>query len=505
MSIEQERQQAQDENTAPEILAKLANSEDKITRQCVASNPNTPTEILLNLGAEFPQELLNNSIFDLLLLENSNLISEISITTLRSLIKQDDVPKSFIIECAERESDRDLLLGMTMNPKISRNVLNKLTQSKFSEVVDAAKLHINWSGEITEGWQELAEEKIKAIRPLYSGAATRIKRLQHEQPYLSVLAKFGWIPDFIILYWHKHWNRLAIFRSIANSTYTSATVLSKLGKSKNSSIKEIIAKNPNTPVLTLENLAEDNTEQNKLIDGAICNIKLGLSMNPNTSSNALEKLVQYDNCSFTIRNKIAQHPNCSIKILELLIEEDNVQVSHKVASNLNTPIFLLTKLVKKYDCRYNSIGKKSLELLKAKEAYLSDITHSSLKRVFICMSNNKQTVKEQWNYREKSNEQKNISLQNWEQNKFIEADLQKYIETDYLIVRLIVLLKDKTPGKLLRTKLSSLFWLERYAIAQNPNTPLYIIQKLTNDGNKVVRAAAKDNLKNKQINESATK
>ncbi len=40
-----------------------------------------------------------------------------------------------------------------------------------------------------------------------------------------------------------------------------------------------------------------------------------------------------------------------------------------------------------------------------------------------------------------------------------------------------------------------------FAIAQNPNTPLDIIQKLTNDGNKVVRAAAKENLKNKQINE----
>lgn len=105
MDIERARQLAKDETTAPEILQELATSEDYLTRQSVAANPNTPTEILLKLGVEFPEELLNNPIFDLLLLENPNLIKDIPIETLRSLIKYDNVTESFIVECAERESE----------------------------------------------------------------------------------------------------------------------------------------------------------------------------------------------------------------------------------------------------------------------------------------------------------------------------------------------------------------------------------------------------------------
>lgn len=71
MNVEEIRQQAQNENTAPKILTKLANSEDKITRQYVASNPNTPTDVLKQLVEEFPNEIAANPIFDLLLLENN--------------------------------------------------------------------------------------------------------------------------------------------------------------------------------------------------------------------------------------------------------------------------------------------------------------------------------------------------------------------------------------------------------------------------------------------------
>ena len=60
MDIEQTRQLAKDETTSPKILAQLATNEDYETRQSVAANPNTPTDILLNLGAEFPEELLDN-------------------------------------------------------------------------------------------------------------------------------------------------------------------------------------------------------------------------------------------------------------------------------------------------------------------------------------------------------------------------------------------------------------------------------------------------------------
>jgi hypothetical protein len=71
MNIEEIREQAQNENTAPEILAESAQNEDTLIRKYVASNPNTPVEALQNLGKEFPDEIITNPIFYLLFLENS--------------------------------------------------------------------------------------------------------------------------------------------------------------------------------------------------------------------------------------------------------------------------------------------------------------------------------------------------------------------------------------------------------------------------------------------------
>ncbi|MGL5943173.1 MAG: hypothetical protein ACRC2S_22985 [Waterburya sp.] len=396
--------------------------------------------------------------------------------------------------------DDNLALIVAKNIAAPEKVLKELSKNNNSAIRKAVCANPNTVIDIL---RKLALKTVCKKK----GAATRIKYLQHEQPYLSALAKLGWIPDFLILYWQKYWNKQEIFSTIANSSYTPPSILAELGKSNNSLIKRIVAKNPNTPVSTLENLAKDNTEQNKLSDGCLCNIKVNLSMNPNSSSIVLEQLIPYDNFSFTIRKEIAEHPNCSIKVLEKLFEKENSEVLHRVAKNLNTPTFILNKLIKNYDYRYNSIGKKALELLKKREAYLLDSVHSYIKRLFICIpENNKFFLREQWTCTKDDDNKSLGNLQQYrEQDKFIEGDLPNHLKTDYLIVRIIILLNKQTPAKFLKNKSFSIFWTERYAIAQNPNTPLDIIQKLTNDANKVVRAAAKDNLENQQILENKQK
>ena len=75
MDLEISRQLAKDETTAPEVLVNLAKSEDNLTRKYVASNPNTPTEVLLNICFEFPVEVINNPIIPLLILENHDCLT----------------------------------------------------------------------------------------------------------------------------------------------------------------------------------------------------------------------------------------------------------------------------------------------------------------------------------------------------------------------------------------------------------------------------------------------
>jgi|GEM_PF-3897944 len=75
MSIEKAKQLAQDETTPPEILAELAKHDDKLTRQYVAGNPNTPVETLLRVCFEFPNEVTSNPIIPLLLLEDYKILT----------------------------------------------------------------------------------------------------------------------------------------------------------------------------------------------------------------------------------------------------------------------------------------------------------------------------------------------------------------------------------------------------------------------------------------------
>jgi hypothetical protein len=59
------------------------------------------------------------------------------------------------------------------------------------------------------------------------------------------------------------------------------------------------------------------------------------------------------------------------------------------------------------------------------------------------------------------------------------------------------LLHPQTPAKALAENCRSLIWLERYAIAQNSNTPIDTLKTLALDANRIVRAAAKANLQHR--------
>jgi hypothetical protein len=53
-----------------------------------------------------------------------------------------------------------------------------------------------------------------------------------------------------------------------------------------------------------------------------------------------------------------------------------------------------------------------------------------------------------------------------------------------------------TPVQCLNQGSESLSWLERYAVANNPATPIELRQNLAQDSNRIVRAAAIAHLSN---------
>ncbi|BAZ11133.1 hypothetical protein NIES4071_29590 [Calothrix sp. NIES-4071] len=152
-------------NAEPGLLRELANRSDYKILSAVANNPNTPTDVLWKVGVEFPEEVLSNPVFPLLLLENPNLVEEIPDNTLESFLKVDIVPDSLIKWVINSKKQDDLALAVTMNPKTSKDILEKLVNQditfeyhhiNYEHIIDSAKLHVNWSSEVKANWQEEA-------------------------------------------------------------------------------------------------------------------------------------------------------------------------------------------------------------------------------------------------------------------------------------------------------------------------------------------------------------
>lgn len=394
---------ASDPCTAPDVLGELARSSDRTTRQYVAANPNTPTEVLLNLGEEFPEQVLENPIFSLLLLENPNLVAEIPYNTLASLLKYETVPDSFIEWVMNnRRGDSQIHLALAMNAKTPKNVLKGLLESSnYSEVKELVQLHVNFAGELTESWERFA------LGAIWNTALNGQKYGQ----YIEQLAKINSIPKYLIVIpeWFEHTlpKSDTYFKETANNPKTTVKGLSHFATDNNDDGDlRLVAKNPNTPVKVLSKLATDN--------------------------------------DVTVRLHVAFNPNIPVNILSQLAKDNNSVVREYVAKNPNTPTSVLEQI----------LGDRSEKILQFVVArYLAH---------------------------------------NPDQLSFVLQHYPKDYQPSYS--RLVILFHPQVPTNLLVENRRSNAWLERYAIAQHPNTPPDTLEILAKDANRIVRAAAKANL-----------
>ncbi|VEP11871.1 hypothetical protein H1P_1230017 [Hyella patelloides LEGE 07179] len=269
MDIEQARQLAKDETTAPEILRELAINKDYQTRKSVAENPNTPTKILLNLGAEFPEELLDNPIFNLLSLENLNLIEELPFATKKSLLKCESVPQS-LIEWAVKSSNEEILLALTINSITNNKILNNIVNSTNNKLAESARLHINHAYNNTQNQDKILVKSILryyAINNRDNNIDIQLQQfllnLRHARKYsrktkindLQSKVKLIQFPENIIKCSKNSFSFIR-FISLFHSEI-SPSLLSQNAKSDCWLERYAIAQNPNTPLPIIKRLAKD--------------------------------------------------------------------------------------------------------------------------------------------------------------------------------------------------------------------------------------------------------
>ncbi|GAB4297792.1 MAG: DUF2336 domain-containing protein [Oscillatoriaceae cyanobacterium] len=541
---------AQNPAAPSELLAKLASSKDPTTRARVAANPNTPTEILLKLGAEFPQQLLENPMWDLILLENPRLAETIPIASLISIVKlqSEKIPISFLETVLLKVNEYkypDVLTAVALNPRTPPHIfrqlgedqnypsiekailslmaqdsppiwlINKLLKSTNQDLADAAKLHIISAGEMSNGWHQQAQTLIDTYFNLFisqqqSKTGKIVKR--YDRNYCGLLDLGLWLdfPDFIIkrLAEQGSWE---IQLAIAQNPFTPASILADIATAADEIIRSSLASNYKLPPNLLDNLAQDESDL----------VRQAVASNPKTPANLLAQLgAELD---INIRCAVAANPNTPLPVIESLAKSDNQRLALPLLSNPNTPPIIQFQLV---------ANMSNLKDLWAVNPYTSpdflatkadDNYHNERVRQKLALHpNTPQSIL--WRLATDKDEQVRRNLVD---NPRIPLDILKSLLRDhsstvslaavqrYLqlhpeslptviqqsakhyppsLSRFLMLVHPQNHPETLAAYCRSPMWIERYAIARHHQTAKETLEILAEDGNRIVRATAKENL-----------
>jgi hypothetical protein len=531
-SVELARLVANNLATPYKLLRQLSDSQDFLTRRNVARNPNIPSNLLIKLGKEFPEDFFGNPILNLLILESPNFFDQIPLETLIPLSQYESAPDYFLraVEnlmltfCSDSMDLRyqgnvnhkyivELFLILIKNPRTSHDFIKKMISSRDSFIVENVQLHIVISGEIKHGWKEKAQKIIpetQIIKDKYFATLKELERIKFisDSPFLKIL-HLQPITDHIkeyrssklddtlanlsIFYQYVLTEYLADKEKKQNNIYsrtdernsdilgkvlqerdrsknqqeksaiapqTPGEILAKLAQVKDPEVREKVARNPQTPVKILEKLAKDENEW----------VRRSITENPNAPSHILEELSK--NADFWMCHALVVNPNTPSSTLAYLASFNDWELNQKILVHPHTELSLLVKILK---------NEESLCVRLLTKENIPDIILVEL-------------------LSHPSEEVLKFSVGRYlaQHPDLVSLVIEKY--PNYQIPsfsRLIILFHPETPNSFLRHAIASLYWIERFAVAQNPNTSRELLQILAQDLNQLVRAAATDNLQKK--------
>ncbi|MHC5612326.1 MAG: hypothetical protein ACYTXA_15275 [Nostoc sp.] len=539
------------------------------------------------------------------------------------LVQLPEISTNFLKAASQLETFPEILNIIANHPKTPKEVLDKLAKNSLNFIGEAAKLHINYAGQLETGWRELAEEKIDRIqlpilnndeegidlRLWYAGAidestlpylnqnsvyeytSTLLKIVcsadtprpildnLENHPRLSQLITecitslkqretivFDSLPRTLAIeytklpnystnqinpvitnldtlftklkdrYWCKKVRYIPIYNPtihlrlldliqnsggsrnrrsrlqnmlidfdsgrykdhspifirfsnleyygviLANQLRTSPEILAKLVEHPIQGVRVLVASHQNITQNSLDNLIDDRNPEVRA--AALANPKLDSMLreqlasleNPNLSSLDLRELANSEHTA--VRAKVVRHPNVDASILAKLAD-DKLIVRLAIAKHPKTPAEILTRFTEHPDRRLPLAVAQNPGA--PKDLLIQLATQPGVRGGFHFNPLNLAAVK---------------SLLTQEPEAaipFLDRCLKFPDRPSFS--RFLVLMNPHIPSSFLARYYKSWFWPERYAIAQNPNTHRDICQQLTQDPNRIVRAAARDNLK----------
>ena len=234
---------ARNPSTPIDMLRELGSSKDTTTRKWVTTNPNTPANVLVSLATQFPIQLLDNPVFDFLLLENPNLFGDMPLSSLGSMLKRDNCPHGILTYAAAIE-DEKIQLALLQNANTPSEIILRLSLEGLTEAIRIeARQHVNHP-DITEMSAEEAENSIwnEVVNRFLTARFNPHNLVMPDQIPVAVRKK-------VIMMLAGRLDRLGIMAriAIAMSPDTEPEILSCLAGDPRNHVREVVFRNTNLP------------------------------------------------------------------------------------------------------------------------------------------------------------------------------------------------------------------------------------------------------------------
>jgi hypothetical protein len=410
------------------VLEKFAQGDDLQLKTAIAKNPQTPASILEKLAnTEAPRDAIADKLRQ------------------QSMIMQQQY---------SHKGATDLIsdfLPILLTNFAAQTASSDTYRTELLELLLAVAAHPHTPTHVLEGmaWDERSYNytqirhvaisnpnfPINLLKQLSRGSDERTIRACAENPQMPAeelerIANYG-----------ERW-----LTAVISNPNAPLKVLEQIAQS-NIYKQTLIAQNPATPLYLLKQLAQEPKNH------------LWIAKNPNADANILTHIAsttqENDVGLADVRLALAAHPHTPASVLETI-------------SSVRKPSYYLNgQFFKEMPAQAEGFSKNP----HLPEAIGRDIIQSEC---------------------DKRTEFPKILPQAIANNpNLLVSVLEYYFKSNWLLVRVIVLLNSQAPVSCLETASRSPYWIERYIAAKHSNTPNSIREVLTRDANRVVCSSAK--------------
>lgn len=463
---------AQNRNTPKDILRKLASDRQdsmfpRTVQSGVASNPNTPGEILESMVKKDIGVLI-----DFEIAKNPNT----PITLLKQLANSNSkkVATSAIDNLKARQSDRDVV-EILKDPKTPAAVLEKLAQQQKN--ISYVARHPNTPQNLLQQFARNPDEKIRcAVAENPNLPVNLLEELADDDSSTVRQQVAANLQTPVRVVFKQLARDRAVSRFIASQMTSKHGDYSEVGN-----ILDLFAENSTSPLKTIL--------RRLLFDGKM-EARLFLAQRLDLPTEMLTHLAS--DPELKVRQAVAQNSNTPVDDLRKLSNDKDSKVRQSLAKNLHTPSETLERLAKDEDSSVRmTIACRTDLSSQVLEDLANDKNFQVRSRSMVNPSLAKESVERilcgQY-MTEYLRIDPDFLLRNPDSLALV---VNYYAQSKSRLTSYIALLQPQIDRELLAQKSSSVLWLERFAVAQNPQTSPETIERLAEDSNQLVRAAAR--------------